>query len=175
MSRIDIARIRKKYGMSQSELAHRLQINQSFLSAIENGKSALPPDKAQRLQEIFGISDMSGYLLDGEETARDKESVGKADVDLIGEFLTRFHSQAHSNEEMHHHHDHHERIHFLEQQNAQLLLNIGELLARVDRLMTESDALRHELDRLRSMIFRYKTEGRDVVDKSEEDPLVDLF
>ena len=45
MSRFDIARLRKEKGMSQGELASQLQITQSFLSAIENGKSPLPIEK----------------------------------------------------------------------------------------------------------------------------------
>lgn len=158
MPRLDIARLRKDRGMSQSELARHLQITQSFLSAIENGKSPLPPEKESRLLEILSPEDLDRYRI---ETAaagqREKPGKGIGDMsegDLIGRLLNKFHEQAHRQDaSAEHHHEHHHRIEMLEETNAALLRRIDSLMERNDRLAADNDALRRRIDTLQEELL----------------------
>ncbi|MCH5236184.1 MAG: helix-turn-helix domain-containing protein [Muribaculaceae bacterium] len=170
MPRYDIARIRKENGISQNELAQRLQITQSFLSAIENGRSPLPIEKEEKLREIFPKADLSLYVLDKKDE-EDKRVIDMTDSDLFNQLLSRFHRQAHSSEENPHRHIHHEKIQSLEEQVLNLFTRNDSLMKRNDALMerndrlseandrlrAENDALRSEIDRLRSQIFSLKS------------------
>lgn len=165
MARYDISRLRKENGMSQSELAGLLQMTQSFLSAIENGKSPLPIDKEEKLCEIFSLHDLNDYAIDKKPETEDKKSLTEmTDSDLFNQLLSRFHKQAHSEESEHHHHDHHQRIEELQQKvdilftrNDALMLRNDNLNADNDRLRSEIDDYRSEIERLRKEIFELKT------------------
>ncbi len=151
MARIEIARLRKDHGMSQNELAQQLQITQSFLSAIENGKSPLPTEKEERIREIFSLPDLKQYTtetLSPAEAARHLAEM--TDSDLFNQLLQRFHSQAHNR-------DHHERISNLEEQNSSLLSRIDKMMERNDALASKNDELRNDIDTLRSEIYRLKS------------------
>ena len=137
--------------MSQMELANRLQITQSFLSAIENGKSPLPFEKEEKLREIFGLSALNDYMVDNKPDAEEKKLTEMTDSDLFNQLLSRFHKQAHSAESEHHHHDHHQKIEELE-------FKIEALYKRNDDLMVRNDALSADNDRLRSEIDDYRAE-----------------
>ena len=151
MPKFDIARLRKENGMSQSELSNLLQITQSFLSAIENGKSPLPIEKEEKVCEIFGLNDLNDYVLDKKSESEEKKITEMTDSDLFNQLLSRFHKQAHSEESEHHHHDHHQKIEEL-QQKVEYLFN------RNDALMTRNDSLSADNDRLRSEIDSYRAE-----------------
>lgn len=158
MAKIEIARLRKDHSMSQGELAQQLQITQSFLSAIENGKSPLPPEKEEKLLEIFGLKDLSAYTADnGSKTETAKKVSDMTDSDLFNQLLHRFHQQAHSKESHEHHHDHHERIENLEGNMASLLLRNDRLMERNESLSEANDRLRNEIDDLRNEIYRLKS------------------
>ena len=145
MSRIDIARLRKHYAMSQSELAQHLQINQSFLSAIENGRSPLPVEKEEMLCRIFGLDSLEDYTVD----EAPKLSTEMTESDLIKQLLNRFHAQAHSEESAHHHRAHHERIDALEHQLAAMIDRLDFLLRHNEALAARCDELSEEAERLR--------------------------
>lgn len=158
MARIEIARLRKDHGMSQNELAQQLQITQSFLSAIENGKSPLPTEKEERIREIFSLPDLKQYTtetLSPAEAARHLAEM--TDSDLFNQLLQRFHSQAHNRENESHHSNHHERISNLEEQNSSLLSRIDKMMERNDALASKNDELRNDIDTLRSEIYRLKS------------------
>ncbi len=95
MARIDIAKLRKDHKMSQQQLAERLQINQSFLSAIERGKSPLPAGKQERISEIFGVNDFSAYMVDDSEGVFSSLSQDSLKNDMIARMLGYFHARAH--------------------------------------------------------------------------------
>lgn len=163
MSRFDISRLRKEKGMNQGELASRLQMTQSFLSAIENGKSPLPIEKEEKLCEIFNLPDLSAYLINSKEEPDERKITEMSDSDLFNQLLNRFHKQAHSSEAHAHHHEHHTRIEELRDKVASLYERIDILMIRNDRLSavndrlrSEIDSYRQEIDRLRSEIFRLK-------------------
>ena len=160
MARYDISRLRKEKGMSQSELASHLQMNQSFLSAIENGRSPLPVEKEDKLCEIFGLIDLAAYSLDRKTGPEDSKALMEmTDSDLFNQLLSRFHKQAHSEESEHHHHDHHQKIEEL-QQKVELLFNRNEaLMQRNDRLSEDNDRLREEIDGYRAEIDKLRNEN----------------
>ena len=158
MSRYDIPRLRKENGMSQGELAGLLQITQSFLSAIENGKSPLPVEKEEKLCEIFGLSDLRPYEIENKSENDDKKLTEMTDSDLFNQLLSRFHKQAHSAESEHHHHDHHKHIDDLEDKVEELEEKINILYARNEALMHRNDNLSITNDKLRAEIDGYRNE-----------------
>lgn len=48
--------LRYRDGLSQLELAKKLQISQTNLSAIENGKRLIGKELAKRLADLFGVN-----------------------------------------------------------------------------------------------------------------------
>ena len=169
MPKIDIVRLRKERGLSQLKLARQLEIAQSHLSGVENGKSQLSPDKEQKLKKIFNLDSFDGYYIDDNiPTIQSCQSpeiewLGNvSDSDLLNQLLTRFHRHAHNEiiDEEHHHHSHHERIEVLEKSNARLLDYNNQLLDRNERLesrletaLETIETLRNENDRLRKDIL----------------------
>lgn len=158
MARYDISRLRKENGMSQSELANLLQMTQSFLSAIENGKSPLPIEKEERLCEIFGLDNLAGYVVDKKNELEEKKLTDMTDSDLFNQLLSRFHRQAHSEEEEHHHNDHHQHIEDLQQKLDGMFIRNDALMARNDRLSADNDKLRTEIDNYRTEIEKLRSE-----------------
>ena len=165
MPRFDISRLRKENGMSQNELANLLQITQSFLSAIENGKSPLPVEKEERLCEIFNLSDLNEYEI-GKKSENEKSITEMTDSDLFNQLLSRFHKQAHSEEDEHHHGDHHKKIDELEQKVDILFSRIDALMMRNDALSADNDRLRSEIDSYRAEIDRLRAENYSLKIKS---------
>lgn len=160
MARFDISRLRKENGMSQSELANLLQMTQSFLSAIENGKSPLPIEKEGRLCEIFSLPNLNDYAIDRKSEGDEKKSLTKmTDSDLFNQLLNRFHKQAHSEESEHHHHDHHQKIEELQQKIDILFTRNDALMLRNDNLSADNDKLRSEIDSYRMEIERLRAEN----------------
>lgn len=158
MPRFDISRLRKENGMSQSELANHLQMTQSFLSAIENGKSPLPIEKEERLCEVFGLLNLNDYLLDKKFDSQETRIQDMTDSDLFNQLLSRFHKQAHSLEDENHHHDHHQRIDDLQERLDLMFSRNDELIQRNDTLSKDNDRLRREIDTYREEIDKLRKE-----------------
>lgn len=165
MPRYDISRLRKENGMSQSELANLLQMTQSFLSAIENGKSPLPIEKEEKLCEIFGLKDLNEYVLDRKKDSDTKKLTEMTDSDLFNQLLSRFHKQAHSAESEHHHNDHHQKIEDLEQKIDTLFTRNDALMLRNDTLQDDNNRLRAEIDSYRQEIEKLRTENYNLKTK----------
>ena len=159
MPRYDISRLRKENGMSQSELANALQMTQSFLSAIENGKSPLPVEKEERLCEVFGIPDLNPYILDRKSEHDSKKLAEMTDSDLFNQLLSRFHRQAHNEESEHHHKEHHQKIDDLEDKLNSMFDRNDALMLRNDKLCEDNDRLRAEIDLYRVEIERLRAEN----------------
>lgn len=58
---IDIGKLRKDKGLTQTDLADILGVGQGFISQVENGKDAMPHDWEKILIDKYGISDISDY------------------------------------------------------------------------------------------------------------------
>lgn len=142
--------------MSQNELAQHLQITQSFLSAIENGKSPLPTEKEAKILEIFSLRDLSGYTADGAPAEKPKESADMSDGDLINQLLNRFNNPQQAKEADAKILACKGRISELEQRNSNLLDHAESLLARNDELSARNDELRSLVDKLREEIYRLR-------------------
>lgn len=157
MPRIDIVRLRKERGLSQLELSRKLEIAQSHLSGVENGKSQLSPDKEARLKNLFNLNSFDGYIIkdiipsDHPEEASDL--LGNiSDSDLLNQLLTRFHKHAHNEKDGdgNHHHSHHERIDVLEKSNAKLLEHNNLLIDKIEGLMTRLETASITIETLRN-------------------------
>ncbi|MDE6557175.1 MAG: helix-turn-helix domain-containing protein [Duncaniella sp.] len=143
MNRIDLTRLRKRAGMSQRDLAERLQVQPSFLSAIENGRSRMPDEKMETLKEIFELDNFDDYLLPDEAEREVPPHTHPADQnDLFSQLLNHFHEEAHRRSPV--------------ENSRDLLSRIEYLTRRNDRLSERIDNLREEIDSLRSENFRLK-------------------
>lgn len=157
--RIDISRLRKDKGMSQVVLARKLEVAQSFLSNVENGKNRLPSDKIDRLKEIFQLESLDAYMMESART-RNIEQEAPAETsfsegDLFNRLLNRFHEQAHRHDEESHNFNH-ERLKTLEESNNSLLRHNERLMERNDRLTQRNEELREEIERLREENFKLR-------------------
>lgn len=146
MSRIDLTKLRKSAGISQRDLAEKLQVRPSFLSAIENGRSRLPEEKMEKLKDIFNLDSLNDYIVEEhpEPTVPPHVHISESG-DTLTQLLTHIHDLAHQRDKDHHHSNHDElsaRIQLLSQRN--------------DRLSERLDDLREEIDSLRQENFRLK-------------------
>lgn len=162
MPRFDISRLRKEKGMSQSELANQLQMTQSFLSAIENGKSPLPIEKEERLCEIFGLKDLNAYVIGKRSEEADLKLTEMTDSDLFNQLLSRFHRQAHNADSEQHHHDHHQKIEDLQHRLDNMQMRNDSLMQRNDSLSEANERLRREIDSHRQEIDRLRKENYEL-------------
>lgn len=145
MERIDIVKLRKFAGMSQRELADKLQVRPSFLSAIENGRSRIPEEKVEKLREIFDVDNFDGFMIDDKEEAIviPPHTHPIDEGNAIAKLLQHIHAQAHHNDE-------------ISGRSEELEQRIDFLSNRNDRLSDRVDSLREEVDRLRGENFRLK-------------------
>lgn len=146
MSRLDLVKLRKDEGMSQKELAELLSVRQSFLSAIENGRSRLPDEKLERIREVFGLEDLTPYMMEeaAEETVVPPHTHSHDETDSIALLLRHIHAQAHREEG-----GDHGRV-------AEMEARVAALMDRNDRLSNRIDTLRETIDTLREENFRLK-------------------
>lgn len=154
MQRIDIARLRKDHGMSQRVLAEKLQIKQSFLSAIETGKSPLPTNKRLRLAEIFSDVDFCNYYIDGELTPEMDvmPDMARNEAGVLTQLLNYFHTQAHKESDKEHL-AMHARVDALQQRNDSLVERNEILQEKLDMLRVEIDALKTENFHLKEILL----------------------
>lgn len=158
--KFDIYRLRKKLNLSQKELADKLGIRQSFLSAIETGKSPLPPDKRRRLSELCAPESIEEYIIDKKGTANSTDhNTTRADIvsetNMFKELLNYFHNQAHRNQDEHHEMMHHQMDN-LQERNEKLLHKNDMLQEKVERLNTVIDELRENLHAVRTENLKLK-------------------
>lgn len=53
MAQYDLKRLRRDKGLTQQELAKRLNISQGFLSSVESGRNPFPDERVDDLQSLF--------------------------------------------------------------------------------------------------------------------------
>ncbi|MDE6769252.1 MAG: helix-turn-helix domain-containing protein [Muribaculaceae bacterium] len=151
MGRIDLVKLRKRAGMSQRELADRLQVRPSFLSAIENGRSRMPEEKLEKIKEIFELNSLEEYMIEeATETLIPQHSHipphthTNEQSDSITQFLNHFHDLAHQRDKT------------TSAPDADTIARIDFLMKRNDRLSERVDDLRDEVDKLREENLRLK-------------------
>lgn len=151
MSRIDLLKIRKATGISQKELAEKLAVRPSFLSAIENGRSRFPDEKIERLKEILLIGDLTPYTIE-EEAEHSADVVPphthtSDETDAIANLLKHIHAQAHKeddsakNREM----ELRARIEYLTERADRQTERIEALLVKLETLLNENMRLKNLL------------------------------
>lgn len=146
MKKIDLQRLRKAAGMSQKELADRLAVQPSFLSAIENGRSRFPDEKIERLKEVVALDNLNDFMVDEQVdgTIVPPHSHALDETDSLSQMLRHIHNLAHKNDG-----GDRERIN-------ELLDRIDYLIKRNDRLTDRVDQLRDKIERLTEENFTLK-------------------
>ena len=147
MSRLDLVKLRKVTGISQKDLAEKLSVRPSFLSAIENGRSRFPDEKIDRLKEILSIDDLSDFMTEDVTVGSHEvppHSHAIEETDAITQLLKHIHAQAHKSDDV------------TRARELELEERIIYLSKRNDRLSDRVDQLRDEVDVLREENFRLK-------------------
>lgn len=145
MKKLDLLKLRKAAGLSQRELADKLAVQPSFLSAIENGRSRFPDEKMERLKEILEIGDLEDYLVeDSVEPIVPPHTHSREEADPLSQMLRHFHNLAHKADDA------------SREREKELLDRIELLSKRNDRLSDRLDTLRESVDSLREENFRLK-------------------
>lgn len=151
--KLDISGLRKKLHLSQKELADRLGIRQSFLSAIETGKSPLPADKLRRLAEICAPEPIDNYFIvpaaekDPHTAIHQHAGEGVNETSMLKDLLNYFHTQAHRDQD-----EHHEMMH----------AQINTYQERNDKLQQRNDLLQEKVEQLNNTIEELRTELHNV-------------
>ena len=88
----NLRKLRKDKGLTQQELAQKMQTTKLTISNWENEKHTIKADKAQQLADFFGVS--TGYLLGYDESSDLMQSIyekyknspadPKAHIDFLG-------------------------------------------------------------------------------------------
>lgn len=147
MSRLDLVKLRRIAGISQKDLAEKLSVRPSFLSAIENGRSRFPEEKIERLKEILAIDDLSDFIIDENDesnTTVPPHTHAIEETDAITQLLKHIHAQAHKSDDT------------AKARELELEDRIIYLSKRNDRLSERVDQLREDVDKLREENFRLK-------------------
>lgn len=145
MKKIDLLKLRKAVGLSQKELADRLAVQPSFISAIENGRSRFPEEKIDRLKEAVAIDNIDPYLVEESTvTPIPPHTHAFEEGDSISKLLRHFHALAHKNDDSD------------KEKEKELLARIEYLSKRNDRLSDRLDELRDTVDKLREENYLLK-------------------
>lgn len=147
MKKIDLLKLRKAVGLSQRELADRLAVQPSFISAIENGRSRFPEEKIEKLKEIVALDDLEDFLAEDlpEGTVVVPPHTHTHDeADALSQMLRHIHALAHKS-------DGSDR-----EREQELTARIEYLSKRNDRLSERLDDLRDALDKVRDENYRLK-------------------
>lgn len=161
MKRLDLAALRKAHHINQINLAARLNMKQSFISAIENGKSPLPAIKLALLRDIFGDEEINKYMITTEDKSPQFNIETFSESDMMAQLLRMFHSHEHK-EETHNHEMHHrkidklqERISILLERNDRLSEKCMTLQERLDLITAKNIEAQNEIFRLKELLLTY--------------------
>lgn len=160
--KIDLAALRKAHHINQQTLADQLDMRQSFLSAIENGKSRLPQNRLARLIEIFGEDELTRYAsYTGTPHSGHAQEERLSESDMMAKILRIFHSHEHESD-THNHELHHKKIDELQERIGRLLdrnENLSEkamtLQERLDLMTAKNIEAQNEIYRLREILIRH--------------------
>ena len=146
MKKIDLLRLRKAAGLSQRELADRLMVQPSFLSAIENGRSRFPDEKIDKLKEIVALDDITDFLTEDttDVPVIPPHTHALDETDSLSQMLRHIHNLAHKSDSRD------------QERENDLLSRIDYLSKRNDRLSERLDDLRDSLDSMREENYRLK-------------------
>lgn len=137
MQRVDLAKIRSDYSISQKDLAEKLGVKQSFLSNIERGRSPLPPEKLDKIIEIFEIEDIDSYYIEdiGNNSVSKSQSDNTNSIINDSAIFEKF-------------------VGIMEKMTEAKYANESEALSRIERLQDRNDFLNSQVDELRKDLTR---------------------
>lgn len=137
MRRVDLAKIRSDYSISQKDLAEKLGVKQSFLSNIERGRSPLPPEKLDKIIEIFEIEDIDSYYIEdiGNNSVSKSQSDNTNSIINDSAIFEKF-------------------VGIMEKMTEAKYANESEALSRIERLQDRNDFLNSQVDELRKDLTR---------------------
>lgn len=69
MANYDLARFRREHGLTQRQLADKLNVTQGFMSSVETGRVPFPEERLKDFQAIFPDADLSQYEINEQEKA----------------------------------------------------------------------------------------------------------
>lgn len=145
MKKIDLLKLRKAAGLSQKELADRLAVQPSFISAIENGRSRFPDEKYDKLKEIVSLDDLDDFMVEENGVPNVPPHTHILDEsDTLSQMLRHIHNLAHKSDGIN------------RDRENELTNRIEYLSKRNDRLSERLDDLRDKLDALKDENFRLK-------------------
>lgn len=151
MKKIDLLKLRKTAGISQKELADKLAVQPSFLSAIENGRSRFPDEKIEKLKEIIGIDDFDNFMTEDSHDVAvvPPHSHAPEETDSLSQLLRHIHNLAHQNDSADRHKEKelYDRIEYLSVRNDKLSDRIDSLREKIDTLLEENLRLKEILIR----------------------------
>lgn len=155
MKKLDLLKLRKAIGLSQKELADRLSVQASFLSAIENGRSRFPDEKLEKLKEIVALDDLDDFM---EDEITDIPVVpphthALDEADSLSQMLRHIHNLAHKSDDTER-----ERISDLFARIEYLSKRNDRLTDRIDELCEKLEAVREENFRLKDLLIRNRIE-----------------
>lgn len=67
MRRLDLQKIRGELGLTQVRVAEMTGYPQGFVSQVERGKVSCPEGFIEKLQEVYGLPNISEYVFEEEE------------------------------------------------------------------------------------------------------------
>lgn len=71
MKQVNIAKMRKSLGLTQSEFRKKIDISQSYLSELENGKKNLTEEQYDRIVSAFGNETVNAFIINDDEIISD--------------------------------------------------------------------------------------------------------
>ena len=146
MARYDFQKLRKDIGITQKELADKLNISQGFLSSCENGKNLFPEDRVDDLQKLFPSVNLEDYEIKddafnseiGSRNSFSQVEINDPDtLNMIFSFLKE------------------RDLEFRKSQDS-YLEEIKTLRMRYDKLNERYDNAKDEIDRLKETIIELK-------------------
>lgn len=137
VQRIDLAKIRSDHSVSQKDLAEKLGVKQSFLSNIERGRSPLPPEKLDKIIEIFDIENIDIYYIEDIGSSNMSKSQSDNTNSIINDsaIFEKF-------------------VGVMEKMTEAKYANETEALSRIERLQDRNDFLNSQVDELRKDLTR---------------------
>lgn len=162
--RFDLARLRRKLQLNQKELAEKLGIKQSFLSAIETGKSPLPMEKRLLLAKLCEPETLDAYIIPDDNREQSLPVHGDSfvtETNMLKELLNYFHTQAHRDQDKHHENMHlqidsyQQRNDRLQERNDELTEKLASLNELVEKLREELHATRMENLQLKEILLSH--------------------
>lgn len=155
MPRYNIANLRKDAGMTQQELARRLNLSQGFLSSVETGRNPFPTERIDDLKNIFPDIDLENYLLDdtmnryGYEVGNNNNDcqIHINDPEALKALISVMSSQ---NPE--------------ERNPAEVLsIQIGNLFQRIDKLNERNERLMDKIEKANMRIYELMEENNRLI------------